>query len=209
MIRSKPLRRSTGEARTELPILKQRKCKGCGTSFRPWSSTQSACGVACAQKVGAEKVRKAEAKEKAEDKRKTRAQLEALKGIPELKREAQTAFNKYVRLRDAGRNCISCNTPPPDMSGLHAGRDAGHYRSTGAADHLRFHEDNCHAQCVKCNQYKAGNVVEYRAGLIWRIGIERVEALEANNTPIKWTREGLREIRDTYRAKARALEKQQ
>lgn len=210
MIRSKPLRRSTGEARTELPILKQRKCKGCGTSFRPWSSTQSACGVACAQKVGAEKVRKAEAKEKAEDKRKTRAQLEALKTIPQLKKEAQREFNRYIRARDlaAGHPCISSGRPL-DWGGVGGLVDAGHYRSTGAADHLRFNEDNCHAQSVRENRDLGGNAVAYRIGLIARIGIERVEALEANNTPIKWTREGLREIRDTYRAKARALEKQQ
>ena len=128
--------------------------------------------------------------------------------MPQLKKEAQREFNRYVRLRDASRNCISCNTPPPDMSVLHAGRDAGHYRSTGAADHLRFSEDNCHAQCVRCNQHKAGNVVEYRAGLIWRIGPERVEAVENDNTPVKWTRDGLRSIRDEYRKKANALEKE-
>jgi hypothetical protein len=86
--------------------------------------------------------------------------------------------------------------------------DAGHYRSTGAADHLRFNEDNCHAQSVYENRDRAGNAVAYRIGLIARIGLERVEALEADNTPVKWTREVLREIRDTYRRRANELEKQ-
>ena len=85
--------------------------------------------------------------------------------------------------------------------------DAGHYRSTGSADHLRFDEDNCHAQRSDCNRYGAGRAVDYRIGLIGRIGLERVEALEARNDTTKWTREGLREIRDTYRAKAKELEK--
>jgi hypothetical protein len=34
---------------------------------------------------------------------------------------------------------------------------------------------------VKCNRYLSGNVAEYRKGLIERIGIEKVEALEAMN----------------------------
>jgi hypothetical protein len=43
---------------------------------------------------------------------------------------------------------------------------------------------------------------------VGRIGLQRVEALEANNASIKWLRDDLRAIRDLYRAKARQLEKQ-
>lgn len=204
--RQTPLR-ATAPAKAEVKLPNVRKCKVCSDPFRPSRALQTWCGPDCGVKLAAKLVAKKEAKAAADDKRRTKAQLEQLKTVPQLKKEAQAAFNKYVRLRDAGRNCISCNTPPPDMAGLHAGRDAGHWRSTGAADHLRFHEDNCHAQCVKCNQYKAGNAVEYRAGLIWRIGPARVEALETNNTPVKWTRDGLREIRDTYRRRANELER--
>jgi hypothetical protein len=125
--------------------------------------------------------------------------LEALKTVPMLKKEAQQAFNRYIRLRDAALPCISCGAPPPDLSGLHSGRDAGHYRSTGSADHLRFDPDNCHAQCVKCNQWGAGKAVEYRMGLLERIGPDRTNALEFSRASVKWTRDGLREIRDRYR----------
>ena len=45
----------------------------------------------------------------------------------------------------------------------------------------------------------------YRLGLIARIGQQRVEALESDNTPVKWTREGLRQTRDYYRAKLNAM----
>lgn len=146
-------------------------------------------------------------KQSQQERKADRAAKEAMKGVPELKREAQDAFNKWVRARDAALPCISCGAPPPDMTTLHAGRDAGHYRSTGAADHLRFHPDNCHAQCVSCNQYKSGNVVMYRLGLIERIGLERVESLEANNATVKWTRDGLRQIREEYRKRLRELER--
>ncbi len=137
----------------------------------------------------------------------TRRRKEALKRVPDLIKEAQTAFNAWVRARDAEQPCISCDAPPPDMSTLHAGRDAGHYRSTGSASHLRFHPDNCHAQCVKCNQWGAGMAVDYRIRLLHRVGPSRVEALENDNTPHKWTREELTAIRDTYKAKLKEMKK--
>ena len=87
------------------------------------------------------------------------------------------------------------------------GWDCGHYRSTGSASHLRFHEDNAHRQLVICNRYGAGRAVDYRIGLIARIGLERVEALEADNTPHKWTAEELREIKARYKAKLKQMEK--
>ena len=43
--------------------------------------------------------------------------------------------------------------------------------------------------------------------MIGRIGLERVEALEASNAPRKWTREELVAIRDTYRAKQKELKR--
>lgn len=143
------------------------------------------------------------------EKRQDRAAREAIKRLPDLKREAQTAFNAWVRLRDARRPCISCGTPPPDLSGLHAGRDAGHYRSVGSAPQLRYHPDNVHGQCVACNQWGAGKAVEYRIGLIARIGLARVEALECTNEPRKWTHDELRAIRDQYKAKAKELKAKQ
>ena len=75
------------------------------------------------------------------------------------------------------------------------------------ADHLRFDEDNCHAQRSDCNRFGAGRAVDYRAGLLRRLGRERIEALEAKNETAKWTREGLREIRDGYQRKAKEMEK--
>ena len=209
MKRAAILRRAPEAATLRIPVFKPKTCSarkgGCGEVFRPTRQMQSACSPACAQAFATAAKAKAMAAAHALDIRQTRAQLEALKTVPRLKREAQAAFNAYIRRRDAGQPCISCGTPPPDLSGLHAGRDAGHYRSTGSADHLRFHEENCHAQCVRCNQWGAGMVVEYRIGLMTRIGPSRLDALETNNTPIKWTRDGLRQIRDHYRAEVSRL----
>lgn len=154
-----------------------------------------------AQRKAAKQARAAAKVERAE----TRRRKEAIKTLPKLKKEAEREFNAFIRARDAEQPCISCGAPPPDLSGLHAGRDAGHYRSVGSAAHLRYHEDNVHAQCVHCNQHGAGRAVEYRIGLIARIGEARVVALETNNTVRKWSHDELRGIRDTYKAKLKEM----
>lgn len=159
----------------------------------------------------AEKARKAREAEKKRlalarvERAEVKRRKEAIKTIGQLRNEAQTSFNRWVRLRDAQLPCISCGVPPPDLSGLHAGRDAGHYRSVGSASHLRFHPDNVHAQCVHCNQHLAGNVIPYRIALIDRIGLERVEALEHDNRVHKWGREELITIRERYRTLIAAM----
>lgn len=194
-----------GVAGVMMTPLRPKRCNpakgGCGEQFMPARPMQKACSPACARSFAEHVSVKAEALRMREDKARTRVQLEALKTVPKLKREAQQAFNRWIRQRDALLPCISCGAPPPDLSQLHAGRDAGHYRSTGSADHLRFNEDNVHGQCVSCNRWGAGKSVEYRIGLLARIGAERTNALEFNNDRQQWTRERLRAIRDEYRAR--------
>lgn len=189
------------------------RCKHCREKFSAEDKAlhrriHPACIPAYADAQEAKATRKAEKQarmaakvEKALDRKKRAEQ----KRIPDLIKEAQTVFNRWIRARDEKEPCISCGAPPPDLSGLHAGRDAGHYRSTGSASHLRFHEDNCNAQCVKCNQWGAGRAVDYRIGLVARIGLPRVEALEASNEPRKWGREELIAIKALYVQKLKTL----
>ena len=138
------------------------------------------------------------------DRASIRARKEAIKTIPDLIKEAQREFNAYIRARDADQLCICCGNPlgTGEVGGAF---DCGHYRSTGSAPHLRFDERNAHAQRKVCNRWGAGRAVDYRIGLVARIGLEAVEALESDNAPRKWTREGLIEVRDTYRAKLKEM----
>ena len=175
-------------------------CKHCGSQFAPQRPLQAVCSPICATRLV-----KAAKKEQAE---RDKARKEKIKTIHQLIREAQVVFNAWVRARDAKQPCISCGAPAPVDVKFQGGRDAGHYRSTGAASHLRFHPDNCHAQCVKCNQWKAGNVVDYRIRLIERIGLKRVEALETDNQVRKWNAEDLRYIKVLYREARKVLEAQ-
>lgn len=189
--------------------MKQKKCKakGCGIAFSPRTALQVVCSPSCAHAFTKEKREQAERKARSDERKKDREKREQLKTIPQLIEEAQRDFNRYIRLRDRGRGCISCGRPL-QLGGVGGGFDAGHYRSRGAAGHLRFDEDNCHGQCKFCNSYGGGRHADYRLGLIDRIGPERVAALEARNEPVKWTRELLAEIRQTYKAKAKELERE-
>lgn len=179
--------------------MKLKQCSQCPRLFMPMQAMQSVCGPACALK----KVRS----DKAKGKRELRARKAALKTIPDLIKEADRAFASYIRERDrqAGHLCISSGQNL-DWSGNQV--DAGHYRSRGAASHLRYHPDNCHAQAKRENRYLAGNAIDYRVGLIQRIGIERVEALEADNTPHKWRRDELLRITEQFKAALKELKKE-
>lgn len=136
-----------------------------------------------------------------------KARKRALETIPELIKKAQHEFNAYIRARDASKPCICCGEAlgSGDVGG---GYDCGHYRSTGSASHLRFHPDNAHGQRKLCNRWGSGRAVDYRIGLIQRIGLARVEALESDNTPHKWTADELREIAAKYRRKLKELKSQ-
>ena len=186
--------------------MKQKTCQWCREPFTPARSLQKVCAPLCASRLVESKADKKRAKEKAAEARQDRARRRALKTIPELIAEAQHDFNRYVRLRDAGRGCISCGANL-QSGGVGGGFDCGHYRSRGAAGHLRFHEDNAHGQCKRCNRRLSGNVACFRLGLLERIGADRLAALEADNAPHKWTRTELIAIRDEYRAKTRAIAK--
>ena len=185
---------------------RQRKCKCCGASFVPFG-IQAWCGPECGYKLSQVAVAKKKAKAQRQERAQDKVKREGMKTYPQLIRETQAAFNLVVRLRDqlAGYPCISSGRPL-DWNGNAV--DAGHYRSTGSAPHLRFNFDNCHAQSKHDNQYKAGNAVDYRIGLIARIGLARVEALESDNTPRKWTHDKLRAIKSEFQAMARNLKKE-
>jgi len=163
--------------------------------FTPVRPLQKVCSPRCAMKIAREVVAKADRKE-------TKIKLDAMQTKPQLVKKAQTAFNAYIRERDRGKNCISCDTPLGSEPNTF---DAGHYRSVGSAPHMRFVEDNVHGQCKHCNNWLGGNHVEYRKRLLERIGERQLELLESDSILRKYTKEGLEEIARHYRAEARRL----
>ena len=176
--------------------------------FTPRRPIQPFCGYECEVKAATLAVERKRAKTKAQDRRQTRAHLEAMKSVPKLKKEAQEAFNRYIRLRDNGKPCFVTGDILR-LGGLGGGFDAGHIRSRSEADHLRFDERNVHGQSKRSNAAGATKPHVMRAAAERLLGKEVADELYADNVPIKWTRDGLREMRDRYKAKARELEKQQ
>ena len=175
-----------------------KKCKACGNQFLPVRPMQATCPtVECAVTHG----KALQAKKARAEAKQTRERIQSIKQRSQLAREAQTAFNAWIRERDKDLPCISC--------GRHHGGQwhAGHYLSTGARPELRFEPLNVWRQCQPCNTHLHGNLVLYRAELIRRIGLEKVEWLEGPHMAKQWGREELIELAKDCRARLRALKR--
>jgi hypothetical protein len=175
--------------------VKLKKCRECKKEFTPVRILQKACSPSCAIALAvkqSEKLAKRAHKARKDEMLSNDASFQ--------KSKAQKAFNEFIRLRDRDLGCISCDKPKDWGGQWHA----GHYKTVGARADLRFNEDNCHKQCVACNNYLSGNLVMYRAGLIAKIGIERVEALELS-TVVKRSAADYAEIAKHYQSKIKEL----
>jgi hypothetical protein len=173
------------------PKRRARKCVTCRTPFEPRSMTHKACKPECAAAhVEAEKARQI--------KRERQEGLAKLKRRADYFKEAQAALNKWIRLvRDAGKPCISCGR-------FHQGQNhAGHYLARGSHPHLALVETNLALQCMPCNVHLSGNQLAFRRGLIERIGLEAVEALESDTAPRKYSIDELVAIKVHYTAEVR------
>lgn len=115
-------------------------------------------------------------------------------------KKTQAIFNKYIRLRDHDKHCVSCGRH-------HAGQyHAGHYLSVGAAPELRFDPRNCYKQCSPCNNHLSGNLVNYRVRLIDAYGVGLVNYLEGPHRPKRYTIDNLKTIQRWFKRKTERLE---
>jgi len=169
---------------------KPKRCRWCDQMFTPARTMQKVCSFEC----GLDLDRYTKSRVKLKERK------EAIKTRSEWLREAQAAFNAYIRERDHDKPCISCGITTGQMH-------AGHYRSVGACPALRFNPANVHLQCAQCNNHKSGNAIEYRINLVKKIGINLVEWLEQDHQPNKYTIEEIKEIKARYSKMARELKK--
>jgi hypothetical protein len=203
-----PFKTSTTKKTTPAPLKlpaaepkrRTRKCKICREPFEPRSMTQKVCGAACAETLALQ--------DKA---RKLRMERQA--GLAKLKRradylkEAQTAFNAWVRLRDDALPCICCGKFSDSTASVGGKWDAGHYLSRGSHPHLRFDERNVFKQRKGCNRPGGTTAASFRLGVIARIGLDAVEALESSQAPAKWTVDELKAIKADYTARLKQMKK--
>ena len=170
------------------------RCKNCKNKFEPVRFNQKYC-------LESECVRVWVESEKAKQWKKTKAKVKQdLMTLSDYLRLTQQIFNKYIRLRDKGQVCISCQKKPLK-------ENAGHFWNANNHWNVRFDEDNVHVQCEKCNSYLSGNLIEYRTNLLIKIGAERFSQLDAKaRVTRKFTKDELKEIMATYKKKCKELE---
>lgn len=177
-----------------------RKCAilTCRQPFVPRSMTHKTCGPDCAQAfVAQEKARKLKSERQ--------AGLRKLMRKADYVEEAQKAFNSWVRFRDRDLPCICCGKFAA-VGEIGGGRyDAGHYLSRGSHPHLKFDERNCFKQRKGCNRPGGTTAAAFRLGVIARIGLQAVEALESDNEPRHYTIADLIALKAHYKAKLKEL----
>lgn len=170
------------------------RCKNCKDKFEPIRFNHKFCLKDECIKAFVEEVKVKQWKE-------TKIKMKNdLKTTQDWLKEAQTIFNKYVRLRDMGLVCVSCQQPPKK-------KNCGHYFSQGGHSNVRFDEDNCHLQCEHCNTFLSGNLLNYQIGIQKRIGAQKLlELQERAHLTKKWSIEELKQIIQTYKTKVRELQ---
>lgn len=90
------------------------------------------------------------------------------KSVKSLRAKAWKIFSEYIRTRDSDIDgmceCATCNAVYPAFG---TGKmQAGHFIPQKACPPLVFDEDNCHAQCSRCNGPGMGE--QYAMGIYIR-----------------------------------------
>jgi hypothetical protein len=191
-------------AKRKTCAMKRHKIKGCEGEYVQWSSFQKTCNNPdCALAKAIKDREKKEKQERTKTARERKTWRLANRTIAGWCLDARKqGFQPYVRLRDKGNPCISCGKENYRM-------EAGHYLTVGSRPELQFHPDNCHSQCHGCNHSKKSISHNYRANLIEKIGIERVEYLENYHTTDKLTIDEIKEIKAHYRAELKRLKEEE
>ncbi len=126
------------------------------------------------------------AKKKRKDKRRRMLAKLGLKPTPRLpsikslKRRADRLFSLFIRKRFAdayGRvSCVTC------QARLHWKKaNAGHFIKRQFVA-TRYDARNCHVQCVHCNLYRGGELIEYNAFMLRTYGQQTIDELRQLKT---------------------------
>lgn len=167
--------------------IKDKKCKECGTIYTPFNSLQQVCSPKCASILAEKKVWK---NKKADFIKNIKTKQDYIKTL-------QTVFNKFIRLRDKNKGCISCGKPLKEGN-----TDAGHLWPTKYSN-IRFNEFNVNGQCSRpCNKDKSGDINNYRINFVKRYSEEKLKQLdEIAHIEKKYTIEEIQELIKIYKLK--------
>jgi len=93
-----------------------------------------------------------------------------------LKRKAWKIFSEWIRKRDKYK-CFTCSKQLTPQNS-----NAGHYIHKDCMD---FNEKNINCQCVFCNSFKHGNLIEYGIRLEKKYGYGILQTLKREGDQIK------------------------
>ena len=180
-----------------------KKCKHCKKPFKPrFSTLERVCWDVPCKLLEAMSI---VAYNRSNNEKKSKERLKVMKmdleTVQSLTKKAQAVFNTFIRLRDAGKPCISCGKI------LQGKFDAGHYFSSGGHKAVTFDELNCHGQCVYCNRHLHGNLLNYQIGIVKRIGGAIFELEKRAHETRKFTKDELIEIMKIYKQKSKDISK--
>ena len=147
---------------------KPKKCKNCLELFTPYRSLQMVCSAKCSFEYA---IKQKEKKEQKDWKERKKVMKKDMLTKSDYIKILQQLVNRFVRQRD-GNYCISCDAP------INGKVDAGHLFSVGNYPSVRFDLRNINSQCIKCNQFNGGSILEYRENLIKKIGQKEFDELD-------------------------------
>ena len=122
------------------------------------------------------------------------------KSLSYLIQNTVNSCHEWIRLRDKGKPCISCN------GNWHSDFHAGHFYKAELYTTLKLDETNINGQCPKCNLFQDGNEGGYRIGLIKRYSKGFLDLLDSKALldkmkGFKWDRVKLKEKQEYYKNK--------
>ncbi|WP_116364427.1 recombination protein NinG [Parahaliea mediterranea] len=178
--------------------LKARNCKACGETFDPSNGDQVVCGsVACALQYARHKRWSDEAQAyRAKQAAKNTASRSTGPG-----HQASQAVNAFVLARDHDKPCIVHGASCPNRE-----FDAGHFQGADEAPELRYNTWNIHKQCRKSNRgahhrkkFRSTTPAKFEAGLVARIGQDRVDWLKGPHGAKDYSEAELRRMASIFR----------
>lgn len=119
--------------------------------------------------------------------------------ITKLRNKAWDIQSEYIRRKEKGI-CFTCGVKRDWKE-----QQAGHFVH---GHNMDFVKENIHCQCVKCNFFKSGNLIEYAIKLEKKYGYGIVQKLKHQGDQIKkWKVQELLDIIEENKKKIAQLDK--
>lgn len=122
-----------------------------------------------------------------------------------LKKKAWVVFARWIRTKGMNTSgyviCVTCG-----VSGLPGSMNAGHFIH-GHSKMTFLDERNVHVQCIRCNLYLSGNLIEYSNFMKTKYGWDVVDILrELSHKIWKPSRTELEDIITIYENKLSGID---